>query len=134
MDFWRGERPEHGPGIAAAARGRNLRDSAAIVAFAVGIAARSGYLPPCGGGIGGLRPPFLKERDAKHRYVARPAREPGGGDKACRIKQTPRSPSLPLKGGGSRTRLAREPINRIRSHHHFIGHVAWNRSWLSLRM
>src|SRR5207249_2440239 len=46
-------------------------------------AARSGYLPPCGGG-----------------RLARVAREPGGGCGVRRIKQVPPSPSLPTRGEG----------------------------------
>src|SRR5260370_27062468 len=52
--------------------------------------ARSGYLPPCGGG-----------------RLARAGREPGGGCRVRRVKQVPPSPSLPHKGGGSRSWPAR---------------------------
>ena len=61
--------------------------------YRIWLPARSGYLSPCGGG-----------------RLARGAREPGGGSWLRRDEQIPPSPSLPHKGGGSRTRLTRSQI------------------------
>src|ERR1051326_5947791 len=57
------------------------------------LTARSGYLPPCGGG-----------------RFARFAREPGGGYGVHGIKFTHPSPSRPHRGGGSRLRAVRSEI------------------------
>src|ERR1700694_5830396 len=70
----------------------------------------SPLVPPCGGGRLARHPKSAIADFGFHigqvGNIRLGMHEPGGGYKARRIKQTPPSPSLPLKGGGSRMWLA----------------------------